>query len=318
MEPIIITAFWDVGRGKDCKIPRTNERYYNEFAAWAKIRNRMIIYTDAKSQQTIMKVREEYGLLDRTTIFVIEDIFSIENEIYRKMKQIEENSFFKEFRYYQDTMSNRADFDYAWMMKYWCIAEAAKLFTEDTLLAWMDFGFNHLDSCYIKMEEFDFLWNCDVVDMEKIHLFALHPVDDIAGIDSLQYLYDTFMGVFHLVPSNCAGELWRLVKKSMEALIMLDCIDDDQQLLLMAYKQKPELFEVHISKWFLPLKEFGAFHLTVREDRVTQEKEKKTYLAWRDTIKRKIRDVFINKKSYNEEFAARCKNAARRYYPENG
>ena len=96
MEPIIITAFWDVGRGKDCKIPRTNERYYNEFAAWAKIRNRMIIYTDAKSQQTIMKVREEYGLLDRTTIFVIEDIFSIENEIYRKMKQIEENSFFKE------------------------------------------------------------------------------------------------------------------------------------------------------------------------------------------------------------------------------
>lgn len=265
MEPIIITAFWDVGRGGNCAIPRSNERYYKEFEAWAKIKNKMIIYTDSNSCKVVESIREKYGLLERTKIIEIKNIFEVEQELYLKMKSIEMNENSINFKYFKNAMSNRADFDYAWMMKYWCMADARKYADDNTLFAWMDFGFNHIDNCYINMNEFDFLWECDV-DMNKIHIFSLMPLDKIDAIDTLQYQFDTIMGVFHLVPADKAEQLWKLIKKSINALIMLGCIDDDQQLLLMSYKAVPEIFEVHISKWFMPLKEFGAKHLTVRED----------------------------------------------------
>lgn len=73
------------------------------------------------------------------------------------------------------------------------------------------------------------------------------------------------MGAPFYVPGDLIETLWQLIKQSVEALIMLDCIDDDQQLLLMAYKLRRDLFEIHESDWFLPLKEYGGEHLTIRE-----------------------------------------------------
>ena len=50
-EPIIVTAFWDVGRSENCQFPRSNERYYKEFSEWARIHNRLIVYTDKNSEK---------------------------------------------------------------------------------------------------------------------------------------------------------------------------------------------------------------------------------------------------------------------------
>ena len=263
MEPIIITAFWDVGRSTNCAITRTNERYYQEFAAWSRIKNRMIIYTDPVSKDKISQIRNQYGLGDKTEIVVVEDIFDVEPVLYIKMKKIEENGN-ASFKFNESAMSNRANFDYAWMMKYWCISDASKRVENDDLLAWMDFGFNHLDVCYDRMEQFDFIWNCEI-NMKKIHLFALRSIDDIELIDVLQFQTDILMGVFHLIPVFLAEQLWKLVKQAMNSLLMLQCIDDDQMLLLMACKSYPELFEIHISNWFLPLKENGAGQLVTRD-----------------------------------------------------
>ena len=44
----------------------------------------------------------------------------------------------------------------------------------------------------------------------------------------------------------------------------LDMIDDDQMWMTMAYKRWPELFEIHISGWFLPIKEYGGEHLSIQ------------------------------------------------------
>lgn len=264
MEPIIITAFWDVGRGDNCLIPRSNEKYYKEFAEWARIRNRMIVYTDYKSKDIIYSIRESYGLADKTQIIVQENIFEVEPEIYKKMSEIEPLE--THMKYFQNAMSNRASFDYAWLMKYWCISDATQYVEPDSMLAWMDFGFNHMDRCYTNMEEFDFLWDCMAAD-DKIHIFSLeeiHKYDNKTLVGNILFQNDVMMGVFHLVPQKYATELWHLIRQAIVSLIEIRVLDDDQMLLLMAYYYKPEIFEVHKSDWFLPLKEMGADHLTVR------------------------------------------------------
>ena len=47
MNPVIVTGFWDVGRGENCRFPRTNEKYFQEFEQWARIRNKLIVFVDS-------------------------------------------------------------------------------------------------------------------------------------------------------------------------------------------------------------------------------------------------------------------------------
>ena len=48
---------------------------------------------------------------------------------------------------------------------------------------------------------------------------------------------------------------------------MLDIglMDDDQLIIMMAYRKKKDIFMLHKSNWFMPLKENGASHLSVKE-----------------------------------------------------
>ena len=86
-EPIIVTAFWDVGRAQDCEIPRSNERYYKEFAEWSRIKNKLIVFTDKYSEMEIFNIRSKYKLQDKT-IIIINDIFEIEKDLFLRMKKI--------------------------------------------------------------------------------------------------------------------------------------------------------------------------------------------------------------------------------------
>lgn len=265
MEPVIITAFWDVGRGNNCLFPRSNEKYYQEFAAWARIKNQMIVYTDENSAERIRKIRNDYGLLDRTRIIVQKNIFQIEPEIYSKMCEIESNLDWTAYKYDTNEMSNRANFDYAWIMKFWCINDARQYVDDSSLMAWMDFGFNHINACYANMEEFDFLWDCPTIDMNKIHIFSENDPDKITTIDQMQLRTTLILGVFYLVPSCLAATFWSVLREAIFTLFSMGLIDNDQNSVFIAYKNHPEIFEVHMSHYFLALKEFGATHLTLNK-----------------------------------------------------
>lgn len=253
-----------MGRGKDCLIPRSNERYHEEFSVWARIKNRMIVYTDPQNEEAIRTIRRNYDLEDRTKLIVIEDLFSIEPQIYRRMREIESDERFLRFRALPNAMSNNAKFDYAWLIKYFCLADAAKFVAKDSLLAWFDFGFNHKDACFTNPDEFSFLWDCTLQN-DKIHLFVRSDPKRFLPIESLQFMQDVFLGVFHVVPAFLAGRFWQEMRNAMEALLSLGCIDDDQQLLFMAFERDPTIFQIHRSDWFLSLKESGASHLTAKE-----------------------------------------------------
>lgn len=293
-EPIIVTAFWDVGRSKDCEIPRTNDRYYREFAEWARIKNRLIVYTDNISSKIIKQIRKEYGLEEKTLV-IVNDIYSIEPDIFKRMIKIESDKSFLDYRYRPEAMENKARFDYAWFMKYWCLSDAMKYVNEYDVLAWFDFGFNHIDRCYSNMNDFAFTWRLNK-EINKVQAYSLRDVSSISVLDVLQFMQDTVMGVFYLVPARCAEKFWQLIKLAMQSLLMIGCIDDDQVLVLMAYKWNPDLIEINISKWwYLALKENGADNLMVE---IKNEKKtlKHKLWAWRYNRNHQKRYLSITKK----------------------
>lgn len=314
-EITIVTAFFDIGRGelKDTPFVRTNEQYFDYFRFWARMRNKLIVYTDSKNAKKVKSIREEFGLADKTVVIVIDNVYEVEANIYKHMLKVSQNSQFRNFRYFKNAMSNRANYDYIMLMKYWCMNNAVEQNLVNGMLAWIDFGFNHGGKCFVKSEEFDFEWKYNFEP--KIHLFSLQKLDSVSGIMSLQFLFDSLMGCLLLCPSEYCHDLWTLVRDAMKALLMIDCIDDDQQLLLMAYKSRTDLFEVHISDWFMPLKEYGGEHLTIKDGVSKKNKEKFPYKRIYTKAKR-ILKYLLGKKQVDtrKEFAERMYQTAIKYY----
>lgn len=262
-EVTLVTAFFDIGR-KDFKvIPRSNEQYFSYFKVWAKMKNKLIVYTNSVMAQKVKEEREKWGLLDKTIVIEINDETSIVPDIFKKMTEISRNPYFLNYRLKSNAMSNNAHYDYVMLLKYWCLADAVKNGYADGMLAWIDFGFNHGDSCYINPDEFNFCWKTKLE--EKIHLFTLGDITQKPIFHLVRTLEDSIMGCIIILPSSLCEKFWNLIKQSTEALIDVGFIDDDQLMVLMAYRKEKDVFRIHESDWFLPLKENGAEHLTVKE-----------------------------------------------------
>lgn len=262
-EITLITAFFDIGRKKFKAIPRTNETYINNFKFWARMKNDLVIYTEPHIKNIVYSIREQYGLSERTKIIVIDNIEDIEPEILNCMDDISHSNWFSHFRVLPNATSNIPKYSYLMLLKTWFIQDAEKRGLINKYAAWIDFGFNHGGSLYTNPEEFDFEWVFEFSD--KIQLFYYQSIDQKPAFEMVRRLCDSIMGCIYIVPKQYCNELWNLTKNAMLNLITMGLYDDDQMLLLMAYRAKPEIFEMHKSDWFLPLKEYGADHLSVRK-----------------------------------------------------
>lgn len=180
------------------------------------------------------------------------------------MHRIEDIGEWSDLRMHTKAMSNQALYDYIMLLKYWFLCDAVERLKFDGTVAWIDFGFNHGNECYIDSNDFDFYWN-PVID-NRIHLYARSDPNKRNSMLSLLLQCDCIMGCPILLPSNKCRDLWNYCYMVMKSLIALDAIDDDQQLLMMVYKLYSEEFCIQYSNWFLPMKENGGEHLKVRED----------------------------------------------------
>ncbi|MBR2786954.1 MAG: hypothetical protein IKD76_05640 [Clostridia bacterium] len=286
-EVTLVTEFFDIGR-KDFNLnPRSNEKYLEYFKFWARIKNKLIVYTYKAMADEVRKIREEFGLLDRTIVIEIDDETKLEPEIYKNIEKIAENNYIKDYRYYYQAVENNAKYNYVMLLKYWCLADAVKKKYADGMVAWIDFGFNHGNDCYINSEEFDFLWETEL-SMDKIHLFALDTkLTEEPVFELVRNMDVDIMGDCILAPANFCEKFWESVKVQMESLVRVGFIDDDQILLLMSYREIPEIYEMHKSDWFMPLKENGGSHLTVKEK-----------VQSKPSLKNRILEYLRNKKRY--------------------
>ena len=170
-EITLVTAFFDIGRKDYKRYPRSNDDYLEYFSVWARMNNKVIVYTNSDMAKKVIEVRRKYGLESKTIIVEVNDETKIEKELYDKMHLISQNDEFLNFRFIHDALSNNAKYDYVMLLKYWCLKDAVQKGYANGMVAWIDFGFNHGDKCYINPEEFNFTWKTNL-NSQKIHLFS--------------------------------------------------------------------------------------------------------------------------------------------------
>lgn len=312
MEEItLVTDFFDIGRGQDKNkdLRRTAQRYFDEFKRWARIQNTLVVYTDSGSAEIIKGIRAEYGLEEKTIIIQIDNLFELVSGLLPKLEKISHNKDFLNFRYLPEASSNNPKYDYLWMMKYYFMNDAYERGLLSENVVWMDFGFDHGGITYSDAEDYNFLWKYDFKN--KIHISCLHDPDSVIGMQSLQFQDDCVMGCMYGLSRELVPIFWHLVEDAMNALLMLDCMDDDQQLVLMAYKARPEIFEVHVTDWQMIMKEMGATHMKVREKLPMQAQAENPY---KKMLRIAVRKIVPNKNDPKHAFAKRCYNAAIRVY----
>lgn len=312
MEEItLVTDFFDIGRGQDKNkdLRRTAQRYFDEFKRWARIQNTLVVYTDSDSAEIIKGIRAEYGLGEKTIIIQIDNLFELVPDLLPKLEKISHNKDFLNFRYLPEASSNNPKYDYLWMMKYYFMNDAYERGLLSENVVWMDFGFDHGGITYSDAEDYNFLWKYDFKN--KIHISCLHDPDSVIGMQSLQFQDDCVMGCMYGLSRELVPIFWHLVEDAMNALLMLDCMDDDQQLVLMAYKARPEIFEVHVTDWQMIMKEMGATHMKVREKLPMQAQAENPY---KKMLRIAVRKIVPNKNDPKHAFAKRCYNAAIRVY----
>lgn len=262
-EITLVTAFFDIGRKEYVSIPRSNDKYFEYFKFWSRIKNNLIVYTDSESKDRVIQIRKEFNLEHKTHVIVVDDIFGIEPTMLKEMEEVASNRNFIDFRFYAKATSNTAKYDYLMLFKSWFLADAVRRNLTSETVAWIDFGFNHGGKVYTKPEEFEFTWEYEFND--KIQLFYLDEYDEKPIFEIVKRLNDCVMGPLIVLPATLCQEFWSLNKESMSILNSVGLIDDDQLIMMFSYRRRPEIFDLHRSSWFLGLKEFGASHLTTKD-----------------------------------------------------
>lgn len=258
----IVTAFFNIGRERFKAIPRNNDVYLKNFEFWARIHNKLVIYTTPDMVQPILDIRKKYNQESNTELVPIDNIEIIEPEILKKMEQIKNNTWFERFRILPNATSNIPMYSYLMLLKNWFLQDAVAKGLAKGQIAWIDFGFNHGGRLYTNPEQFDFKWQYDFSG--KIHCFYYQKLDTKPIYETVRRLSDSIMGCLYVVPEQYCSTLWKLTKSAMIHLVSVGLYDDDQLLLLMAYRAQPEIFELHQSDWFRPLHDYGAEHLQMR------------------------------------------------------
>ena len=147
-------------------------------------------------------------------------------------------------------------YNYIMLLKMWCCADAVKNGYAKGMIAWVDFGYNHGGSVISSDSDFNYTWRYDFP--EKINIFSIQALDDKPIFD-IVFSMDTYLMGAPIVGADYLwSEFWDLMRQNMFKLNDCGIADDDQNVILMCYRQKPEIFNVILSSWFLPLYEYGG------------------------------------------------------------
>ncbi len=152
-----------------------------------------------------------------------------------------------------------ATYNYVMLLKAWCVCDAIQRDDASGMVAWLDFGYNHGGDPIDKNSDFNFEWSYNFP--EKINLFTIQDLDNRPMFDIIMSMDTYIMGGVIVGVDKFWDEFWDLIKQSVFEITNCGLMDDDQNMLLMAYRKKPELFALHKSYWSVQLKQFGGNHL---------------------------------------------------------
>jgi protein YibB len=257
----IVTAFYDLGRGswageKNGRIiphyvKRDENTYLERFERLTKLKNPIIVFTQTKYFDIIKSMRSDIVCIG------IDDVFEMNDSLVSKIRDIQSSQHFINF-------VNNPELPEYWSPEYVLINFLKSFFVnvavENKLCAtstsaWIDFGYVRDDTfCPEGME-----WKFQTHNL--INLFAIDNPSTSLPIFELIKTNTVIIQGCHIVASN---ELWKtmhkLMMRSLNSLLDVDLIDDDQTLMLMSYKKEPNKFKINFvdrNDWFVIFKNFN-------------------------------------------------------------
>lgn len=253
MNTTIVTAFVDIGRDSwegfrngdlvPAFIKRDVDTYFERFERLCKIKNPIVCYTESKFFERIKAIREDITLVN------IDTLWKDHATVVDLIRKVQTNDKFIDF------VDNPSVPEY-WSPEYVAINFFKSFFVahanEQQLIktpnaAWIDFGY-----CREKLFKDNYEWsfNCN----GRINLFAVSALDDAPIFDIVKTGKVYIQGCHIVAPTKRWVELKGLMIQAMNQLLGVGFIDDDQTMLLMSWRMKPESFQVnavHPSNWFV-------------------------------------------------------------------
>lgn len=285
-EVTLVTAFFDIKRGEWKKSNIASNQYISYFASWARIKNKIVIYTDAETAELVKRIRSDYGLLDKTIIIVINDYLSLDFELYSSIKKSMEAPNARYYHLKPDHPESWSpEYNYVMLLKWWCVNDAINKGYTNGYTAWVDFGFNKSGLFYTKPDEFDFLWEPELKN--KVYLFCINELDDIPIYEIIQRMDTYIQGCSIVGEDNKWVEFASLMRQSMIELNDCGLCDDDQVVMLMSYRKKPDIFELVFCPWFGMFYYLGCDNLTIRSNHPKTNNIISSFKAYYQNNKRK-------------------------------
>ena len=278
----LVTAFFPIGRDGWKKFGRSADRYFDYFTFWAGMENDLVVYTTPDAVQRVKDIRESFGRTN-TTVIAIDDLPSVEPEVYGTLVRTMSNETFR--AYHENPKcpeSWNPDYNYLMAMKFWCLKDAVERGLTRENLAWIDFGYNHGGDYYTESSELRFDWKYDPEG--KITLFKLKDNGDRPIYELIRSMDTIIEGCLFIVPSALCATLWELFKGNTFALAKAGLADDDQSVLYMCALERPELFRMVPSGWFQDIEICTGRHFTTREQKATSPFKMKVKRFWKATV----------------------------------
>lgn len=248
-EVTLVTAFFEINRSTWVKFPRTEKTYLAHFEHWARMKNNLIVYTMPELVDDIKAIRKKYGLEDKTTVIPVEDVTKVVPDIYQKIKYAMKN---RDSWLFHEALANPECWNYRYnyvtcIKSYW-VQRAVQDGLANGIVAWIDFGFDHGGEDFPYSEDFNFLWDYDF--SPKIHIFLLSPLNDDPIFKVVQTMGTYIRGNITVAPDYLWPVLWKDIYEALKSLTECGMADDDQTLMLMAYRRHPENFELHMASYW--------------------------------------------------------------------
>ncbi len=257
----IVTAFMDIGRSDwegfknnqliPSYIKRDTNTYFERFERLTKLKNPIVVFAHSKDFERLQGIREDLHLIS------IDTVFEDNKHLISKIEAIQNDPTFIKF------VNNPSAPEY-WSPQYVAINLLKSFFVhyavekklaESETYAWIDFGYVREDTfCPPGLE-----WQFDT--QGKINIFAINPDTHSKPIFEIIRTGEVFIQGCHIVaPKNDWVILKDLIASNLTKLFDVGLIDDDQTLLLMAYRSMPDKFKinnVNSSDWFIIFKEYN-------------------------------------------------------------
>lgn len=280
-EITLVTAFFNIGRENWKGFVRNDDYYVSCFAHWARLRNRLIVYTSPEVADKVRKIRDQYGLEDKTVIIPVDHVFELDSELYHRIKEAMTQKI--SWLFHQKLANPESwnyNYNYIMALKAFFVQDAVQRNLASGTVAWIDFGFDHGGGDFPHSEEFDFTWRYPFEPY--IHLFLSRDLDDTPIFQIVHHMDEYVRGGIIIAPDNLWKHLWGGVRNAYLSLADCGLSDDDQTVLLMVYRRHPELFKLHkTAYWGEALKAYGGDQLTLGPN--------PTYNKIKDGMKRKMK-----------------------------